>query len=169
MGITPDEWALWYYEGTDFPVLQAVYPDLENRFPEDDGFGAAFEQPQMQPGAPMKRAEQDSWASTDPKSSLFNWKFPDPPHMGAFLSETVHNGTEQVTYVSHDAEDWARQFLGDSMSDGGGPVITCLHHLIDKDPSLVELADLPIGWYAERSSIGEPWIRRQRTPDDTSQ
>jgi hypothetical protein len=25
-------WALGYYDGADFPVLQAVYPDLNNRF-----------------------------------------------------------------------------------------------------------------------------------------
>lgn len=112
-------WAVWYYGGTDFPVLQAVYPDLENRFPEDEGFDKEFEQPLMQPTAPMTTAENDFWASTDPTSSLFDWKFPDPPHARVFLSETVHNGTEDVTFVSHDAEDGAGQFLGDSMSDPG--------------------------------------------------
>ena len=60
-------WALWYYDGANFPVLQAVYPDLENRSPEDEGFDKAFEQPLMQPNAPMTRAETDFWASADPK------------------------------------------------------------------------------------------------------
>lgn len=141
-------WALWYYGGNDFPVLQAVYPDLQNRFPEDEGFDKAFEQPLMQPDAPMTKAENDFWASADPESSLFDWKFSDDPHTRAFLSETVHKGTEPVTYVSHDADDGAWQFLGDSMSDGGGPVISCLHHPIDRDSSLAELADLPLGWSA---------------------
>lgn len=154
-------WAVWYYDGADFPALQLVYPDLENRFPQDEGFDTKFEQPLMQPGAPMTRVEDDFWASTDPKSSLFKWKFPDDPHTRAFLSETVHNGTEDVTYVSHDEEDGAWQFLGDSMSDGGGPVISCLHHPIDRDPSLAELADLPQGWYAERAKVGEPWMRKK--------
>jgi len=113
--------ALWYYDWAEFPVLQAVYPDLENRLPEEDGFDSAFAQPVMQPGAPMTDVEDDFWASADPKSSLFDWKFPDPPHTRVFLSETVHQGTEPVTYVSHDEEDGAWQFLGDSMSDGGGP------------------------------------------------
>jgi uncharacterized protein DUF4262 len=152
-------WALWYYEGDDFPVLQLVYPDLKNRFPEDEGFETKFEQPLMQAAAPMTRVENDFWASTDPKSSLFNWKFPDDPHTQAFLSETVHNGTEPVTYVSHDVEDGAWQFLGDSMADGGGPVLCFLHHPIDNDASLAELADLPLGWYAERARVGEPWVR----------
>ena len=161
-------WAVWYYDGDDFPVVQAVYPDLQNRFPEDEGFDKSFEQPLMQPNALMTRAENDFWASADPKSSLFNWKFPDDPHARAFLSETVHSGTEPVTYVSHDAEDGVWQFLGDSMSDGGGPVISCLHHPIDNDPSLAELADLPLGWYAERDRVGEPWTRNRHSTDDVS-
>jgi hypothetical protein len=159
-------WATWYYDGTDFPVLQAVYPDLENRFPEDSKFDKGFEQPLMQPAARMTRVESDFWASTDPKSSLFKWRFPDPPHTGVYLSQAVHNGTEPVTYVSHDVEDGAWQFLGDSMADGGGPVLSCFHHPVDSDPSLVELADLPQGWYAERSKVGQPWVRRKRIPDD---
>jgi hypothetical protein len=159
-------WAVWYYDGAGFPVLQAVYPDLENRFPEDEGFDKAFEQPLMQSSAPMTRAEDDFWASADPASSLFNWKFQDPPHTRVYLSKTVHNGSEPVTYVSHDAEDNAWQFLGDSMSDGGGPVISCFHHPIDRDPSLAELADLPTGWYAGRNKLGEPWIRRKHKSDE---
>lgn len=160
-------WAVWYYDGNDFPVLQAVYPDLQNRFPGDAGFDTAFEQPLMQPNRAMTRAEDDFWASADPNSSLFDWKFADPPHAKAFLSETVNNGSEVVTYVSHDSEDGAWQFLGKSMSDGGGPVLSCLHHPIDRDPTLAELADLPLGWYAERNGVGEPWLRKKH--DDMSQ
>ena len=162
-------WALWYYDGDDFPVVQAVYPDLQNRFPEDEGFDKSFEQPLMQRDAPMTRAENDFWASADPKSSLFNWKFPDDPHARVFLSETVHSGTEPVTYVSHDAEDSAWQFLGHSMSDGGGPVISCFHHPIDRDPILAELADLPLGWYAERGRVGEAWTRKKHSKDEASE
>jgi hypothetical protein len=159
-------WAIWYYDGTEFPVLQAVYPDRENRFPEEEEFDKTFEQPLMQPGASMGEIEGDFWASTDPNSSLFKWKFPDQPHTGIYLSETVHNGTEPVTYVSHDEDgDW--QMLGDSMSDGGGPVLSCFHHPVDNDLSLNELTDLPIGWYAERERPGEPWIRRQIEPEDS--
>jgi len=160
-------WAVWYYEGVDFPLLQAVYPDLENRFPEDAGFNQAFEQPLMQPNAPMGRAENDFWASTDPASCLYNWKFPDSPHAHAFLSKTVNEGMEPVTYVSHDAEDGAWQFLGDSMADESRPVVVCLHHPIDRDRSLAELADLPVGWYAERRKVGEAWIRRKHRPNDS--
>jgi hypothetical protein len=154
-------WAIWYYGGTEFPVLQAIYPDLENRFPGEPDFDEAFAQPFLQPNIPMTITEQDFWAASDPASSLFNWKFPDPPHTRAFLSEAVHAGAEQVTYVSHDAEDGAWQFHGDSMSGGAPPVISCLHHPIDRDASLAELCDLPPGWWAERAKPGDAWIRHQ--------
>jgi hypothetical protein len=161
-------WANWYYNGAEYPVLQVVYPDLQNNFPEHPDFNGHFKQPLMQPGAIMTPTEEDFWATQDPNSSLFDWKFPDPPHTGVYLSEAVHELTEPVTYVSHDPDgDW--QFLGDSMSDGGGPVIVCFHHPIDGDPSLKELADLPIGWYAERTKPGELWTRNQHDPDKGSE
>jgi len=160
-------WALWYYGDDDFPVIQAVYPDLKNRFPEEEGFDKSFEQPLMQSDAPMTRIENDFWASADPKSSLFSWKFADPPHSEAFLSEKVDRGTEPITFVSHDAVDGAWQFLGDSMFEGRG-VLVCLHHPIDRDPTLTELADLPVGWSAERDAVGERWIRKKHPTDDTS-
>ncbi len=158
-------WAGWYYEGAEFPALQAIYPDLQNRFPWEPEFDPAFEQPLMQAGAPTTRVEKDFWNSTDPDSVLFDWKFEDLPHTQAFLSTAVHDGVEPVTFVSHDAEDGAWQFLGDSMSDSGG-VLSCLHHPIEKDRSLIELADLPLGWYAERAEPGAPWIRRLRGPEE---
>jgi hypothetical protein len=159
--------AIWFNGSSDFPSLQLIYPDLDNRFPGDEGFNVYFEQPLLQPGAPMGRVEEDFRALNDPNSSLFDWKFPNPPHTGVFLSKAVHEGGEGVNFVSHDADDGAWQFLGDSMSDSGG-VLVCFHHPIDSDPSLKELADLPLGWYAERAAPGEPWIRRETPPTDES-
>jgi len=159
-------WATWYYDGDNFPVLQAVYPDLDNRFPEEPGFDDAFSQPLLQASSTETNLEKDFWASNDPDSSLFDWKFPDPPHTLVFLSNAVHTGAEPVTYVSHDIEDGAWQFLGDSMTGDQKPVLSCLHHSIDKDSSLNELADLPLGWWAERTEPGEPWTRHEHEPED---
>lgn len=152
-------WANWYYGGTDYPVLQVVYPDLDGRFPEDEGFNPHFDQPLMQLGAPVRHIEEDLWAGADRNSSLFNWQFADGPHTTVFLSKNVHNGVEPITFVSHDLDgDW--QFLGDSMTESGG-VAVCFHHPVDSDSTLRELIDLPIGWYAERERPGGPWARRQ--------
>jgi hypothetical protein len=161
------DWANWYNGGSNYPVLQAVYPDLEDRFPNEEGFDTNFRQPLLQPDAAMGPIEDDFWASADPASSLFDWKFPNDPHASAFLSASVNKGIEPVTFVSHDADDGAWQFLGDSMSDSGS-VLVCLHHPLDNDPSLKELADLPLGWYAERDAPGSPWVRKQHEREDNS-
>jgi len=159
-------WATWYNNGDKFPVLQAIFPDKQNRFPGEEGFDTRYTQPLLQPNAPMTTVEEAFWAASDPKSSLFDWKFPDPPHTMVFLSKTVQAGEEAVTYVSHDASDGAWQFLGDSMMDGGGPVVSCFHHPIDRDPSLKELADLPLGWYAFRDTPTAAWQRFEHGPDE---
>jgi hypothetical protein len=158
-------WANWYYGRSDYPVLQAIYPDLENRFPKDEGFNRRFVQPMMQPGAPFTEVEQGFWDSIDEATKFPDWKFPDRPHTGAYLSKAAQTGDVAITYVSHDADDGAWQFLGESMSDSGD-VLVCLHHPIDEDPSLVELADLPLGWCAEREAPGQPWQRYEHPPDE---
>lgn len=54
------------------------------------------------------------------------------------------------------------------MCPSANAVLPDFHHVIDRDPTLTELADLPLGWYAERDKVGEPWVRREREPDDES-
>lgn len=51
----------WFYQGTEFPVLQAIYPDLENRFPEDVDFDLNFAQPLLQPDRCFSQTEEDFW------------------------------------------------------------------------------------------------------------
>ena len=160
----------WYYGYGEslIPALQLIYPDLEGRFQWEPGFAEYFRQPLLQADTEWNVTEEDFWASNDPASSLFDWKFTDDPHTSAYLSKTVHEKAEAVTYVSHDADgDW--QFLGDLMSDGGGPVLSCLHHPIDDDPTLKELHDLPIGWGASRDDPGQPWQRFELPPDESEE
>jgi hypothetical protein len=116
----------------------------------------------------MGKVEKDFWAAADPASCRFNWKFPDSPDTLVFLSQAVHLDTEKVTYVSHEIDDGAWQFLGDSMAGGGKPVIACFYHLVDRDPSLSERSDLPRGWWAERANPDSPWMRHAKERDGDS-
>jgi hypothetical protein len=77
----------------------SIYPDRENRFPNEPGFDETFRQQLLQVDAPATKVEEDFWASTDLNSSLFDWKFPDPPNTIVFLSDAVQSGTEPITYV----------------------------------------------------------------------
>jgi len=161
-------WANWYYDGTDYPVLQAIYPDLNNRFPEEVGFDRRFVQPMMQPEAPFTEVERDFWDSVDESGKFADWKFSVPPHTKVFISTAIQEGTEWVTFVTHDLSDGAWQILGETGIENGGPKLACLHHVVEKDPTLAELADLPLGWYAERNSPEEPWHRYQQEPEEAN-
>jgi hypothetical protein len=68
-----------------------------------------------------------------------------------------------VLYVSHDEDDGSWQFHSgaDDVSEDD-LMIVGLSEMVDYDPTLCELADLPCGWYAERDYIGGGWRKRQR-------
>jgi hypothetical protein len=153
-------WANWYYGGTDYPVLQVIYPDLKNKFQWDAGFDDRFLQPLMQHNAPVTATDRQFWGSVeDDKVRFPDWKFSDKPHTKTFISKAVAEGQEWITYVTHDLSDGAWQFVGDTGIENGGPVLACLHHMVEKDPTLTELADMPRGWYAERETPEAPWER----------
>jgi hypothetical protein len=52
------------------------------------------------------------------------------------------------------------------MIDGGGPVLSCLHHLVDDDATIQELHDLPLGWYATRNTPRALWQRFEHGPEE---
>ena len=62
-----------------------------------------------------------------------------------------------ITYVSHDAEgDW--QFLRQEhqLREEDATLIS-LGEMIEHDPSILEVADLPLGGIATRSNQNSPW------------
>jgi hypothetical protein len=153
-------YAVWFYGGDNFPVLQCVYPDLDNRFPWECGFDPTWRTRQalVFENAPETVTEKDLWAANDPNSSLYDWKFPDPPHTMVFTTKIISNGHEPVLYVYHDADDGAWQFHGQSDSNIESAVAICFHHVVDRDPTLKEISNLPIGWMARRNTPSDPWV-----------
>ena len=154
-------YAVWFYGGDGFQVLQCVYPDLGNRFPWDDGFDTNWRdrQPLLFPHSLASRVEEDFWAANDSNSSLHDWKFKDPPHTGVFTTKRVMSGEDGITRVFHNVEDGAWQFHGPHESKPEDLAYVCLHHIIDKDPTINELSNLPPGWCAWREEVMAPWAR----------
>lgn len=152
--------ANWYNDSFDYPVLQVVYPDLQNRFQWEEGFEDRFVQPLLQSGTPSTSVDQQFWNSIEKDTNRFkDWKFSDKPHTKVFISKAIQEDKEWITFVTHDLSDGAWQILGETGIESGGPELACLHHMVEKDPTLTELADLPKGWCAERTAPGEPWER----------
>jgi hypothetical protein len=79
--------------------------------------------------------------------------------VAAFICSHVFDQTRPVLMVLHEGGDW--QFLcGADHELGDGPRVVGIKHLLDRDPSLHELLDLPSDWEAERLEVGSPWKRK---------
>lgn len=72
-----------------------------------------------------------------------------------------HAGGEWQMYCSWDGHDFKDD---DAMSRELLPVH--VEHLVARDPSLLELADLPVDMGAERAALGQPWKRFEDRDDD---
>jgi len=73
-----------------------------------------------------------------------------------------------ILEVSHEEEDGAWQFHSGQTVTTKDLMIVGLDEIVRLDPSIAELADLPLGWQAQRQSINEPWVREPQPPAPAS-
>ena len=101
--------------------------------------------------------------TSDPREMFEHLPFPFhderfPPQLGAVVQRTVINGQEPAREVIHtDDNSW---LVGDGLNDPNPPgaaIAFHLSHLLEADPTLEELATLPLGCVATRSGLGQPW------------
>ena len=111
-------------------------------------------------------------ADADPDHHLERtvpWPFPGgifPLRLGAVVQGTVARGELPALVVTHWADgDW-------TVADGvhqptvEDSVVVHLRHLVGRDPSLTELADLPPACQAWRNAPGDPWTLEAHDPED---
>ena len=87
-----------------------------------------------------------------------DWPFQDPPAAKAIASARVM-ADESILLVTHDQADGGWQFLCGSTDRAVEVRPVELGLMVQKDPSLRELANLPLGWRAWRQSGKSPWLR----------
>ncbi|WP_081493470.1 immunity protein Imm33 domain-containing protein [Herbaspirillum sp. CF444] len=92
-----------------------------------------------------------------------NWLFADPPNMAVISHRRIVERENSISFVSHDEDDGGWQFLpnSDGALDASEAVVASFKSIVDIDSSIVELADLPLGWCARRPSQTEQWIREK--------
>jgi hypothetical protein len=84
-------------------------------------------------------------------------RFPD--HLGAVVQRTVVTGQEPAREVVH-TEDNSWQ-VADGVNDPnlpGAVIVEGMAHVAAEDPSVAELASLPLGHIAQRAEKDQPWI-----------
>ena len=90
-----------------------------------------------------------------------NWPFADPKNVAVFTTEQIISRSRPILRVSHDEEDGAWQFHdGDDVRESDARIVS-LECITQLDDSVMELADLPLGWIATRSEPKTPWKPRE--------
>lgn len=89
------------------------------------------------------------------------WIFAEPENFPVIISKKILFNKDYISYVSHDTEDGAWQFLNNQayqLSENDASVVS-LREVFEIDSSIMELSDLPKGWSASRTSKESKWIR----------
>lgn len=92
-------------------------------------------------------------------SASGNWPFDQPPNAAAITLRSIVSGGAPILHVTHDSDDHGWQFLGAEDADAANACIAGMGEILAMDPSVAEVADLPPGWHAWRSSSSSPWSR----------
>ncbi len=93
------------------------------------------------------------------------WPFDQPRNCATIAMRQVLDREEPILLVSHDEDDHGWQFIGSSdflVEDGR---VVCLEHVVNHDPSVLEVADLQPGSHAIREYVGGPWTRYESPSD----
>jgi hypothetical protein len=88
-----------------------------------------------------------------------DWPFDQPRNCATFTLRSIVFDGAPILYVSHDAEDHSWQFLDGKPIDMANAALVCLDEIVQRDASVLELADMPPGWSATRETKDSPWLR----------
>ncbi len=88
-----------------------------------------------------------------------DWPFDDEQDVVCLTVRQILGGQSPIFAVHHDADEGMWQFLtgGEFVMDDA--MLVSLKSVYALDPSIGDVANLPIGWSAELSGRHQPWTR----------
>jgi hypothetical protein len=95
------------------------------------------------------------------------WPFQDAENTATYSCGHVTEAGHPILRVAHDEEDGAWQFLCGQPHVSEEGRLVCLGCVVGRDRTLLELADLPLGWCAESESRNSSWIREPNPGDES--
>ena len=139
--------AMDIYDTDDFPALQFVWTDRNDRFPWEKDFEEEFSYRQ-----PLLDRNAD-------------FKFREAKNLAVFTTKQWIAQHKPIIRVIHDADgDW--QFLTADEYSTENIKIVALEELVLRDNTVNEVFNLEFGEQAERGFIGDKWIRNKFKYDD---
>ena len=88
-----------------------------------------------------------------------HWPFDQPQNAAAITSRQVLREGHPILSVVHYSDDHSWSFTCGTTSDVQDGLVVDMGCIVEMDPTLTSIADLPPGWRAFRESIDSPWER----------
>jgi hypothetical protein len=93
-----------------------------------------------------------------------DWPFPEPENTQVITLDRILRGEALLRLVTHDEDDGSWQFLDGEHVLEEDALVVDLGEMTQFDPSLLQLAELPLGSYAWRGGPDQPWSRAAGEP-----
>jgi hypothetical protein len=89
------------------------------------------------------------------------WPFDQARNVAAVTTRQIMEGEHPILLVQHLSEDHSWAFLDGQPFDMENAMLVGMGEVVMTDSTLLTIADLPPGWEATRSAVGQSWIRAQ--------
>ena len=88
------------------------------------------------------------------------WPFDSPPNVACITVRSIVDVGKPVLMATRDADDGAWQFLTGDAFEEAEVMLVSLRSMVERDSTLLELADVHPGWMAWREHHDSPWNRQ---------
>lgn len=87
------------------------------------------------------------------------WLFDQGPNVAAITSTHITKEGKPILQVTHygDDDSWGFQPGFEILTEDGQ--VVAMKTIVDLDPTVQEIADLPPGWSADRTEVGGRWTK----------
>ena len=92
----------------------------------------------------------------------------DKLNIAVFTTKFVVKDKKEITYVTHEVEDGAWQFFSKDDFDNYEEVamIVSFDEIVQIDKTILEIADLPLGYFATRQTSKDSWTINKMTNEN---
>ena len=149
--------------GTNGMLIVTRYDDVRPVLDEIDAAGFGFSvlsEPTRDEGYDLQPFIEmfSEWSWTGSEDARPSWMV-TRHEVAAFVCTHVWNDHAPILHVAVEHGDWMFLCGGFHDETDGGPIVLGRNHVVDRDPTVAEVLDLPDHWEAVRSAAGEAWVR----------
>ncbi len=88
---------------------------------------------------------------------MSEWRFDQAPNVAAVTCRNVIDGAP-ILVVVHYSDDHSWAFLDGLGFQASDALVVAMQEIVELDPTISSIADLPPGWVARRESVVSVWV-----------